>query len=149
MPDDPFSAAERAFVDRARVGRLATADADGRPHVVPVCYALLDSNGGRKVVTPVDEKPKTTTELRRVRDVRENPRVALIIDRYVSNWSQLGWVQIRGRASVVPTDGEAHGDAVQALRGRYEQYVDHELETRPIIQITPGRVLSWGDISSG
>lgn len=146
---------ERTFLEAMRVGRLATADAEGRPHVVPVCYALAGGDDPR-IVTPIDEKPKETTDLRRVRDVRANPRVALVVDRYAEDWSRLGWVQVRGTAAVVEpgeaaadaeTEGEAnHPAAVRALRAKYDQYADHALEDRPVVRIDPGSVLSWGDL---
>ena len=88
-----FTDAERRYVETARVGRLATADAEARPHAVPVCFAFA----GDRIVSPVDEKPKRVGphRLRRCRDVDENPRVALVVDRYAEDWSRLGWVQVR------------------------------------------------------
>lgn len=149
-----FTDAERAFLERGRVGRLATADGDSRPHVVPVCYALVGTGGGRtRLVTPVDEKPKQTTQLRRVRDVEANPQVALVVDRYDKDWSRLAWVQVRGRAAVLNPDAAGgsdadHAAAVRALRRKYNQYADHALGERPILQVDPGRALSWGELSS-
>lgn len=139
-----LSEAERAYIAAARVGRLATADADGRPHVVPVCFALHTN----RIVTPIDEKPKTVgpDELRRVRDVRENPAVALVVDHYSENWSRLGWLQVRGRASVTGPEGAGHARAVTALREKYEQYRNHALPERPILTIEPGHVRSWGTL---
>lgn len=137
----PFSESERAFVRSARVGRLATADARGRPNVVPICFAIVDGT----LVTPIDEKPKATdaSELRRVRDVRENPFVAVVVDRYADDWDELGWVQIRGRAELLAPEDEGHAAAVAALRNEYDQYADHALEERPIVRMTPGHVRSW------
>lgn len=142
-----FTARERAALEAARVGRLATADAEGRPHVVPVCYALLDGDDGpTRLVTPIDEKPKAAAppDLRRVRDVRANPRVAVVVDRYTEDWDRLWWVQVRGTAVVRPPDDDRHAAAVDALRARYGQYRDHALERRPVIAVTPGSVGSWG-----
>ena len=169
---------ERAYVERARVGRLATADADGRPHVVPICVAIVDGD----LVTPIDEKPKQVTPeaLRRSRDVAENPHVAVVFDHYSEDWSRLGWVQVRGTATLVkpgeqgeqgeprepgeqgePPEQEEqgqprekgeqgeqgedrHGTGVGALRRKYDQYADHDLERRPLIWIETGSVRSWG-----
>ena len=133
---------ERRFLARARVGHLATADADGRPAVVPVCFALVD--GG--IVTAVDEKPKEAPpdDLRRVRDVGSNPRVALVADRYDEDWSRLAWVQVRGTATVLDPGEDGHGRAIDALRGKYRQYADHDLAERPVIRIDPGHAVSWG-----
>lgn len=139
-----FDARERAYLEAARVGRLATADADGRPHVVPVCFAFA----GDHLVTPIDEKPKSVSpgELRRIRDVRENPRVALVVDHYLEDWSKLGWVQVRGTATHLGPDEPSHSGAVAALREKYDQYADHALEERPVVRIAPGSVRSWGDL---
>jgi PPOX class probable F420-dependent enzyme len=139
-----FDAAERQYVESARVGRLATADADGRPHAVPVCFAF----DGDDVVSPLDEKPKQVEPiaLGRVRDVRENPAVALIVDHYTETWNDLGWVQVRGQAVVEPPGNPGHVSAVGGLRAKYEQYADHALEDRPLLRIEPGSVRSWGEL---
>ena len=139
-----FDPRERAYLETARVGRLATAHGEGRPHAVPVCFAFA----GDRVVTPIDEKPKTVPvdELRRSRDVRENPRVAIVVDHYTRDWSRLGWVQVRGTATHLLPVQPGHADAVAALRGKYDQYADHALEERPIIRIEPGSVRSWGEL---
>lgn len=132
---------ERAFLERARVGRLATVDDEGRPHVVPICYALSE---GARLVSAIDEKPKSTRELRRVRDVRSNPRVAVIVDRYVEDWTRLAWVQVRGRARVLEPSATSHEDAVRALAEKYGQYADHDLDSRPVLEIEIGSTVSWG-----
>jgi PPOX class probable F420-dependent enzyme len=134
----------RQYLDVAPLGRLATADDEGRPHAVPVCFALLDGD----VVTPIDEKPQDVSpeNLRRVRNIRANPRVCLVVDHYAEDWSELGWVQIRGMAIVVLSDDPTHSPAVTALREKYEQYKKHSLEKRPILRIRPGSVRSWGSL---
>jgi PPOX class probable F420-dependent enzyme len=136
----PLSDPERARLRSARVGRLATADTAGRPNVVPVCFALA----GDRVVTPVDEKPKRTTDLRRVRDVEANPAVALVVDEYTESWADLWWVQVRGRAAVVDPGEDGHDRAVEALRGKYGQYASHALGERSVLRVDPGHVRSWG-----
>lgn len=137
-----FRDRERQYVETARIGRLATADAGGRPHAVPVCFALLDDH----IVTPVDEKPQRVSpaDLRRSQDIRENPRVAVVVDHYAEDWSTLGWVQIRGTAAYCTPDEAPHAGGVAALESKYEQYADHGLNDRPLIRITPGHVRSWG-----
>ena len=139
-----FSPAERRYLDAARLGRLATVDDDGRPHVVPVCFALVDD----EVVTPIDEKPKDAppTDLQRVRNVRENPHVALVVDHWREDWDELGWVQVRGRAELVDSGVAGHDAAVSALRAKYDQYTGHALEDRPAIRIGPAHVVSWGQL---
>lgn len=151
-----FEEHERRYLAAARVGHLATADEQGRPHVVPVCFALV----GDDVVTPLDEKPQAAPPggLRRARDVRANPKVALVVDHYVEEWSRLGWLQVRGTATVLDPDGTGpaddavpdeadHEEAITALREKYSQYRAHALEERPVIWIRPGSVLSWGEVN--
>jgi len=151
----PLSERERAYLESARVGRLATADTDGRPHAVPICFALVDGeesgeagNGPPALVSPIDEKPKTVgpSDLRRVRDVRENPAVALVVDHYREDWDRLGWMQVRGRASMLDPDASGHAEAVAALQRKYDQYRDHALEERPVLRITIGHVVPWGEL---
>ena len=139
-----LTGAEQRFLENARVGRLATADAAGRPAVVPICFAWLDGD----VVSVVDEKPKTggPTELRRLSDVRVNPFVAVVVDRYDEDWSRLGWVQLRGRARVVEPGDDGHLAAIEVLREKYPAYHDHDLEGRPVIRVEPGHAVSWGDL---
>lgn len=135
------SVRERAFIDRQRVGHLATVDARGAPSVVPVCYAY----DGEYFYTPIDEKPKQRDRLlRRVRNVEATGRAALIIDRYDEDWSRLGWVHARGRAWVLPAGAEGHATAVALLRERYPQYRAMALESAPIIVLAPDRLTSWG-----
>ena len=133
---------ERRYLEGAPLGRLATADADGRPTVVPVCFAL----DGDALVTPVDEKPKRVApdDLRRVRDVRANPHAAIVVDHWADDWDRLGWVQLRGTATVLEPGDAGHEDAVAALRSKYARYADHDLEARPVIRLVPARVRSWG-----
>jgi PPOX class probable F420-dependent enzyme len=140
-----LKAAARSFVLGARVGHLATAAPDGAPHVVPVCFALA---GGR-VYIALDEKPKSVPprELRRVRNLLENPRVQLVVDRYDEDWRRLGFVQLSGTASLIE-GGEEHAAAVAALRDKYPQYRSMSLESRPVIRIEVARATAWGDLSS-
>jgi PPOX class probable F420-dependent enzyme len=109
--------ARRRFA-AARVARLATADADGRPHLVPVVFAV----DGDRVYSVVDAKPKRTTALRRLANVAENPAVALLVDHYDdADWDALWWVRAEGRGRVLtPEAGEA-ALAVRLLRERYPQ----------------------------
>ncbi|HWM00186.1 MAG TPA: TIGR03668 family PPOX class F420-dependent oxidoreductase [Nocardioidaceae bacterium] len=107
----------RARVRSERVARLATTGADMRPHLVPMTFAL----SGDVVVSAVDQKPKRTTDLRRLRNIEDNPRVALLWDLYDDDWRRLWWVRGDGRAEVVHTGDRWHA-AVEALRERYAQY---------------------------
>jgi PPOX class probable F420-dependent enzyme len=133
--------AEVNFLEIARIGHLATADAKGTPHVVPVCFAFVFGH----IYTPLDEKPKSVEDkrLRRVLDIVANPAVCLLVDRYSENWERLAWLQVRGRASLVEAGTEKHGNAVAALRARYSQYRAMNLEHRSLVEIRPDRFVSW------
>jgi coenzyme F420-0:L-glutamate ligase/coenzyme F420-1:gamma-L-glutamate ligase len=105
---------ETAFLVRQRVARLATADGAGEPHAVPVCFALARSS----VYIALDEKPKRVpvSGLKRVRNILENPDVALVADRYAEDWDQLAFVMVRGRAELLEPDTGEHAAAVRVLR---------------------------------
>ncbi len=139
--DSILSDAQRRFVELQRVARFASADTHGQPHVVPVCYCLL----GEAVYFSIDEKPKQTNvrRLKRLRNIMRNPKVALIIDHYDEDWSQLGWVMLRGQAEVLD-DGDEHALAQQTLRTRYPQYRSMQLSTLPVVAIRIRHVASWG-----
>lgn len=132
---------EKEFLEARRVGHLATADRAGVPHVVPVCYAVMDS----AAYISIDEKPKQgdVTRMKRLRNIADNPAVALTVDRYDEDWSRLGWVMLRGAAEIL-TSGAEHGMAQALLRGRYAQYRAMRLEDLPVIAIRVTRVTSWG-----
>ncbi|MBI2989401.1 MAG: TIGR03668 family PPOX class F420-dependent oxidoreductase [Deltaproteobacteria bacterium] len=131
------------LIRSARVARLATADRKGRPHVIPICFAF----DGKALYSPVDEKPKRSPPLRlkRVRNILENPHVAVVVDRYDENWKRLAYVLIRGRARLL-TGGENYRRAVLLLRKKYPQYRRMAIEERPMIRIMPTRVTSWGKL---
>jgi len=131
-----------AFLVRQRVARLATADGAGKPHAVPVCFALA----GASIYIALDEKPKEVpaSRLKRVRNILENPEMALIADRYTEDWSLLAFVMVRGRAELLDPDTEEHDAAVRLLRGKYHQYETMRLEENPIIAIRSERAISWG-----
>jgi len=134
---------QRNFVDAGRVGRLATVDPAGAPHVVPVCYAL---DGARLYIT-IDEKPKRTDRpLQRLRNIAANPATALVVDRYDEDWRRLGWVLLRGPAEIL-RGGAEHEAAQDLLRARYPQLRGMALAALPVIAIRIARVASWGDLS--
>jgi PPOX class probable F420-dependent enzyme len=107
----------RRLVADARVGRLATAGADGLPHAVPVCFALV----GDVAYTAVDHKPKRGTRLRRIANIEATGRACLLVDAYREDWSTLWWVRVDARARVVGDPAEA-GRALAALVDKYPQY---------------------------
>jgi PPOX class probable F420-dependent enzyme len=124
----------------ARVGRLATADAHGRPLVVPVCYAL----DGGSIYSAVDAKPKRTRELRRLRNLAENPLISLVVDEYDEDWTRLRYVIVEGTADVL-TDGAEFSRAVDRLVAKYPQYRNLGLPraSGTVIRINPERLLAW------
>jgi PPOX class probable F420-dependent enzyme len=119
---------------------LATVDAEGRPHVVPVCFAYVEG----RLYTPIDEKPKRgdPRSLTRVRNLLRNPAVCLVVDRYDEDWTRLSWIQVRGRAALTEQAAE-RTTALAALRAKYAQYRSMDLESRPLIAIQPERVVAW------
>ena len=139
-----LSEAEIAFVQQQRAARLATADENGDPHLVPVCYAF--DGAAMRFYTPLDEKPKrvAVTSLRRVRNIEARPQIALLIDQYDDDWSHLGYVLVQGRATLIEADHEAHAQALLLLRARYVRYRTMALEQLPVIVITPESIASWG-----
>lgn len=134
---------EKAFIRSARVARLATADRKGRPFVVPICYVL----DGQELYSPIDEKPKQASPLllKRVRNIRANPHVSVVVDRYDDDWQRLAYVLIIGKAKVL-VKGQKHKRAVLLLRRKYPQYRQMAIHDRPIIRITPTRSKSWGKL---
>ena len=141
----------------ARHAYLATADADGVPQLVPVTFALVESASsttdgaaadagagapaGDELVVAVDHKPKTTRDLKRLRNIADNPRVAFLVDRYDDDWARLWWVRADGVASV-EHDGEPRAAALDALAGRYPQYRERRPDG-PLIRVRVTRWSGW------
>lgn len=125
----------------APVGRLATANANGVPHVIPVCYALM----GGMVYSVLDQKPKSIslTRLRRVRNILANSQVSLVVDHYEEDWERLWYILISGAAELLE-EGAERPAAIQALRAKYPQYRPMDIDPNPVIKITPYHVVSWG-----
>lgn len=144
-----FSPEARQFLEAHRVGHLATADGTGAPHVVPVCYAVDDAG----VYFVADEKPKRgpARALKRLRNLRENPRAALVVDDWSEDWTRLAWVLVRGPARVV--EPAAHARAIALLRARYAPYRAMALDDprrNPVVAIDAARVVVWrADPASG
>jgi PPOX class probable F420-dependent enzyme len=136
---------ERRFLDAQRVARLATADAGARPHVIPICF-VVDAD---TVYFTIDEKPKRNpgASLKRISNMRENPFVALVVDRYDEDWSRLGWVMVQGRADLL-TSGDEHHRAQASLRARYRQLEDMRIEGLPVVAIRIEHAASWGNLET-
>ena len=129
-----------AFIASARLGRLATADGTGQPLVVPICYAW----DGEALVSAIDAKPKRAGDLKRVRNIRENPKVSVVIDHYDEDWRRLRWVIIQGLAEII-TAGRDFAAGVDLLLSKYPQYHSLALsrESGTMIKVRPGKVLQW------
>ncbi|WP_428492313.1 TIGR03668 family PPOX class F420-dependent oxidoreductase [Rhodopila sp.] len=135
-----LSDVQRRFIDRGRVAHLATADRAGAPHLVPVCFCLSELS----LYITIDEKPKRgDIKPKRIRNIEENPAVAVTVDVWDEDWSRLGWIMLRGPAEILAA-GEEHDQAQQQLRRRYPQYRAMKLGPLPVIAVRTRRVLSWG-----
>src|SRR5579862_141699 len=109
----------RARAAAARVARLATTTPDGRPHVVPCCFAIE----GDRLYTAVDDiKQKTSPALRRLANVEAHPRASVLVDEYAEDWAALWWVRMDGPARAWEPGAPAHATAVRLLCAKYEQY---------------------------
>ena len=135
----------RYFLDHHRVARFATADPGGQPHIVPICYAV----SGDSVYFTIDEKPKRLTDkpLKRIRNLQQNPHVALVVDRYDEDWTRLGWVMVQGEAALLD-NGEEHSKAQRLLKARYPQLDEMQISELPVIAIRIKRVVTWGNLGT-
>ncbi len=140
----PISPAIRAKLETARVARLATLDAEQKPHAVPVCFAWDVS----VFYSAIDRKPKRVApgRLARLKNIKETPQVALLMDHYDEDWTRLWYVLVRGEAELVSAATEQKR-AIQLLRAKYPQYDANMLaDDAPVLRITPVRITAWGKI---
>lgn len=131
-------------LEAARIARLATVDADGRPHMIPICFVW----DGSFVYSAIDRKPKRVapTRLARLKNIEETPHVALLIDQYDEDWMRLWYILVRGEAELVTVAGERK-QAIERLRAKYPQYDAQMLaDDAPVLRITPVRVTGWGQV---
>jgi PPOX class probable F420-dependent enzyme len=148
MPRQPpaISNAIRAKLRAARIARLATVDTQRRPHVVPVCFVFDNS----VFYSAIDRKPKRVApeKLARLKHIRANPEVALLIDQYYEDWTLLWYILIRGKAKLIPQSATAErARAIRKLKAKYPQYAAGMLaEDAPILRVTVERIVAWGKI---
>jgi len=141
----PFGVDQRTieFLREHRVAHLATSGVDRQPVVVPICYVF----DGENIYTPLDEKPKSVkpAALKRVRNIQEQSQVALVIDDYSEDWSDLAYVLITGSARIIsPSEASSeHSRAVELLRVKYPQYRSMKIHELPMIKIKPARFKCW------
>lgn len=146
MGNDPLliSPEVRAKLDSARVARLATLDADLRPHAIPICFVW----DGSVLYSAIDRKPKRVapSRLERLKNIEKSPQVALLVDQYDEDWTCLWYVLVRGEAELVSASAERER-AIERLRAKYPQYDASMLaDDAPVLRITPVRITAWGKI---
>jgi PPOX class probable F420-dependent enzyme len=122
----------------ASVARLATVGADDRPHLVPITFAMLDAG---RIVTAIDHKPKSTANLKRLRNIEADPSVSVLADHYSDDWSELWWVRADGHATIAES-GDDWARAIDALRAKYAQYRDDPPDG-PVIDIAVDAWTGW------
>lgn len=134
---------ELQFLESCRVAHLATADARGVPHVVPVCFVMSRET----LYITIDEKPKRlpAARMKRLRNIGENPVVSLVVDRYDEDWTRLAWVMLRGHAEIL-ADGAEHDAAQALLQERYAQLNAMNIESCPVIAVRVEHITSWGKL---
>ncbi len=136
---------QRRFLEERRVGHLATADAGGMPHLIPVCYAVA----GADLYITVNEKSKRhDIPLKRVRNILENPQAAFVVNHYDEDWRRLGWVMLRGPAEILDAGAE-HDRAQAMLCERYPQLRAMQIAGLPVIALRIARATDWGDVRGG
>ena len=132
----------RAKLEVARIARLATQDADQKPHVVPICFVY----DGGVFYSAIDRKPKQVppSRLARLKNIEKTPHAALLIDHYDEDWIHLWYILVRGEAELVSSPAERKR-AIQLLRAKYLQYDASMLaDDAPVLRITPLRITAWG-----
>ncbi|MCW2492051.1 MAG: pyridoxamine 5-phosphate oxidase-related,FMN-binding protein [Frankiales bacterium] len=132
------SAVARQRFSLARVARLATADTDGRPHLVPIVFVVH----GSVIYSAVDAKPKRTTALRRLANIDTNPKVAALVDDYHDDWSRLWWARADGIGRVLAVGTHESDRAIDLLAARYQQYRE-ERPVGPVLAIDVERWSGW------
>jgi PPOX class probable F420-dependent enzyme len=141
----PLGERELELLTTARRAVLASTRPNGKARLVPITFVFDDG----VLYTALDEKPKSVADprdLARVQDIERDPRVSVLVDAWSEDWSELGWVRVEGKASLIGPDRESaaeHTDAIGLLRTKYPQYASHDLESRPMIRIELGAVRSW------
>lgn len=137
--------AKRRFAE-ARVARLATVDRQHNPHLVPICFAVDPTTG--TIYSAVDAKPKTTRDLKRLRNIAGNHHVTLLVDHYDDDWARVWWVRVDGMALVHDTGTDEHARGTMRLADKYAQYHDAPGLLGRMVVVRPERWTSWAYIDS-
>jgi PPOX class probable F420-dependent enzyme len=141
-----WPAGSRELVDSLEVARLATVEADGQPHVVPICFVVVEDS----LYSVIDAKPKRRPlALKRLQNIAANPRATVVADRYDADWTRLAWVMLSGKASVVDDDAE-YADAVARLTAKYSQYraTRFDRDTHPSLRLRIDKVRFWSYLNA-
>ena len=142
----PISNAVRTKLKNARIARLATLDAEGRPHLVPICFVY----DAKAFYSAIDLKPKRVApkKLARLKNIRRSPQVSLLIDEYAEDWTQLWYILVRGAARLLPKSArDERARAIRKLKAKYPQYSAGMLaDDAPVIRITVERITTWGNL---
>jgi len=136
-----ISAKLKSLITDSSIAYLSTVSHKGHPHIVPICFVLLDQN----FYSLLDNKPKNVQilKLRRVQNIISNPKVALIVNHYEDDWDKLWHVLIKGNGSIVANEVERRA-AIKSLKQKYEQYLHMDVDLNPVIKIRPTNIVSWG-----
>ena len=127
----------RHRIKTAMVARLATVGPEGRPQMVPITFAPADGS----LYFAVDQKPKRTRHLQRLRNIAANPYVSVLVDHYEDDWSALWWVRVDGTARILEA-GPEFEDAISLLTARYQQYRSNR-PAGPVVAIKVERMTGW------
>ena len=132
------------FLESKLVAHLATADSSGLPQVVPICYTIENS----ALHFLLDIKPKTVSpyQLKRVKNISQNPNVSVVVDHYSNNWNELAFVHLRGKATII-ADFDKHSKVIESLRTRYPQYNQAAIEKSILVKVDIETAYPWGAIS--
>lgn len=135
-----ISAKLKSLITDSSIAYLSTVSHKGHPHIVPICFVLLDQN----FYSLLDNKPKDVQvlKLRRVQNIISNPKVALIVNHYEDDWDKLWHVLIKGNGSIVANELERRA-AIKSLKQKYEQYLHMDVDLNPVIKIRPTNIVSW------
>lgn len=135
-----ISAKLKSLITDSSIAYLSTVSHKGHPHIVPICFVLLDQN----FYSLLDNKPKNVQvlKLRRVQNIISNPKVALIVNHYEDDWDKLWHVLIKGNGSIVANELERRA-AIKSLKQKYEQYLHMDVDLNPVIKIRPTNIVSW------
>lgn len=134
------------ILEAARIGRMATVDNNGMPHLVPICFVYTSG----LLYTPIDKKPKTTSvnSLKRIQNINSNPNTSFLIDKYYEDWDRLYFLKISATSSLIDS-GDEYENALMSLCEKYPQYQDMDLLNLglPVIKLTPLKIVSWGQVT--